>query len=128
MLEYIEKLPEDVSLSPDLREKALGYFKILLFGLYYYFPITKELKQMFKIKIENGHFVWTSFKAEEKVENLLRHLLLSTYYQVRDTVGKEVYRDINRNIKDGLEKMYTGILQKSIIGNLDSKMLPSGEK
>ncbi len=125
MLEYTDKLPDDIELSKFLNEKANGYFVVILHGMKYYIPLIKEMRQIFKIKIVDGHIQSpASFKGQQKIFHILQYIIDAVYLQMRDTVGGEVYGKLDRNIKDGLEKMYTNILQQTIIGGMNNKMLP----
>ncbi len=123
MDEIVYELPKDVKLSKSLEEKAFGYYKIKLFGMDYYVPITKELMRLFNIKLVDGKFVFRRYRDRGDIEDMLRYIINSTYLQVRETIGSEVYLDLSEDIKKGFEKMYAQRLMTAIDERLQVKSL-----
>ena len=112
--DFIIKLPKDVPLSNDIKERAEGYMKISLFGIPYYIPITKEVKKLFKIKRSGKYFVFESYKKEQRFRKFVRDIVNSIYLQVRDTIGSEIHYKLRTQIEDGFGNMFSKILEKKI--------------
>ncbi len=114
------KIPKEykATLSLYIREKALAYFIILLYGTKYYIPLTKDLKKLLRIKKVKNKFIFPSYKAERFLENYLRIVVDSLYLQVRDTVGTEVYSKLDTELRESFSKLFENLISK----NVDSAM------
>jgi hypothetical protein len=112
-----EDLPEDVKLSPDLKSRAKFFVVIMLSGIDYYIPITKEMKRLFNIRIKNGEPYATS-KTGYDLVYFLQDLIASAYFQVRDTVGSEIQDNLSQEIKEGFERLFSDGLSQLIKNKL----------
>ena len=122
MMRYVIEIPEGEELSPRLKEDAEGFVEIMYLGKCYYYPLTKEFKRLFKIKIEDGRMVMSA-NMQKKLGVFLQDLIAAIYIQIRNTIGSEVYSKLSREMSDGLEKLYAGTLGKAIESGLSDKML-----
>ena len=126
-MKIIQELPEDIPISPDLKKRARYFFVVQFLGPRYYIPATFELIKLFKAmgitikKIENGYRV-EPYKKAAYAETFIQDLIASLYMQARDTVGKEVYEKLSREIKDGLEGMFQKRLSQNISQDIEDAM------
>lgn len=121
--EIVTKLPKDVPISDDIKERAEGYVTIRMFGILYYIPITKEAKKLFKIKRSGKQFIFDSYKKEQRFKKFVRDIVNSVYLQVRDTIGSEIHSQLSQQIEDSFGNMYDKILDKKINQGFQ-KLLP----
>jgi len=112
-----EKLPEDAMTCIDMKQRAKFYAVVKYYGVDYYIPVTKEMKRLFKIKYRREQ-VWTELDG---VDRFLRDLVASVYFQVRDTVGKEVKRSLSTEIKDRFEELFSENLSWVVTKQLEDK-------
>lgn len=119
----LKKLPPDIELSQNIKERAEAFFKIQYLGHYYYIPVTKELSRILKklgIIAKDGT---KSFDNEQLIEIFIRDLIASVYLQIRDTVGTEIYATLSGEIKTGLEQMFSSRLSGTVTEKLNQKLL-----
>ena len=127
-MNIIQELPEDIPISPDLKERARYFFVVQFLGCRYYIPATFELIKLLKAmgitikKTEDGYRV-EPYKKAAYAETFIRDLIASLYLQTRDTVGKEVYGRLSTEIKDGLEAMFQKRLSQSISQDMEGALL-----
>jgi len=117
MLSIVTKLPKEIELSPDIKERTEGYIEIRRFGLLYYVPITKEMKKEFGIKRIGKKFIFKSWKSEHRIEKLLRDIISGVYLQIRDSVGAMIHQQISQELSEGFEKLF----EKTIEGKINAK-------
>ena len=119
-----EDLPEDVKLSPDLKMRAKFFVAVMLFGVYYYIPVTKEMKRLFNIGIKNGEpYYAPPRRGVTNIVYFLRDLVASVNFQVRDTIGSEIRDDLSTEIKEGFEKFFSDGLGRLIENKLGVRQL-----
>jgi 8-oxo-dGTP pyrophosphatase MutT (NUDIX family) len=113
-----EDLPKDVRLSPDLKKRAKFFVVVMLFGVNYYIPVTKEMKRFFNIRIKDGKPYRTTSQAGSYDQvDFLRDLIASAYFQVRDTVGSAIHDNLKKlkvhQLEDKSEKqvLYDGFVK-----------------
>ena len=75
-------------------------------GIRYYVPITKEFKKEFKVKRCKQRYEFLSYKSEKRIEDFLRDIISSVYLQIQDTIGSEIYQQLNRNLEQGFSKLF----------------------
>ncbi len=121
------KIPAEYrkTLSLYIREKALAYFIILLYGLKYYIPLTVGLKKLLRIKKVKNNFIFPSYKAERLLEDFLRTVVDSLYLQVRDTVGTEVHRELDSELRESFSKLFENFLVKKVESKMNSSQYKS---
>jgi len=117
----VEKLPDDVKLSPHIIGMSEGFVRVQFYGNDYYVPITKDLRKLLGIKIKNGLLV-LSYKKEKLLQDYFRHFIDAIYLQLRDTIGAQVYEDLSEEIKKSFEDVFVKSLDNSIIQRLNQKM------
>jgi len=122
----VYKLPKGYPTSKDIKRTAIAYYRYTLFGNEYYAPITAESKKLLRFKVRKGKIVFESYMQEKRLGKYLGDVTLQSYYAIRDFVGQEVYKDLDRNIKQGLENMYQNELEKRIKKGIEKKMLKQG--
>jgi len=116
------KLPKDVELSPDIRERAEAYFEIMNYGRYYYVPITKEVKKLFGLKRKGKEIIFKSFNQNRRIYKFLHDVISGIYLQIRDTVGSEIHQEISQQITGEIEKRLDRPLWKEIERRFDKKL------
>ena len=126
--DFMDKLPKGVELSEHLREKAHGYCRVLFSGLYYYMPITKEMKKVSKISKKNGKYVFDVLKTEYMFEEMMRDIVYSVYLQVRDVIASESTRTIIQNISNSFEKFLGDGINKMVVNSIDKDIKKIGYK
>ena len=121
--EIIKKkdLPKSVSLSKHLLDRCSELIEIHLLGVYYYIPITDEVKQVIKRK-KLGRFDMI------KNADLFQDILNSVYLQIRDTVGSEIHSNLSQQIEEGFSKLFSLPLAKKIDEQLNLALPPKREK
>ena len=116
MDEIIYKLPKDVELSQHIREKVEcnAYLDIMLFGLHYYIPISKEIKKQFGLIERHGKIVYTNYKAFQRLCEISQQILGSLYLQVRDVVAAGIEQNLDQELKEGFSKLFEKYLHKRV--------------
>ena len=66
-MQYLKEIPEDIELSPYLKEKAKGCFIIKLTGIDYCIPLTKEMRSALNISVVDGKLN-CSHKKEKQIK------------------------------------------------------------
>lgn len=117
------KLPEEVELSPDIKERAFAYILIKLYGLYFYIPITKELKKLFKISTKGTRYIFPSYVFETRLERFFRDFINIMYLQIRSEVGDEVHASLSQELKEGFSNLFDNYLNKRIVDKFDAKQI-----
>lgn len=121
-------LPEGVKTSDYHRESARYFIRIRVFGRSYYIPIVEKTEKVFNFKIKENK------KGEIQVEGLREGMLLhdilqvtvaSVYYQVRDTVGEDIFQKLAGQIEEGFQGFFKDGLSQLIDENFDS-LEPNG--
>jgi len=125
---FIKELPDGVTASTDIKERALGYFKFNLFGFPCYVPITKRTKRLLKIKCIKGHWSFENYQVGEDFERMARDMLSMMQIQVRETIGDAIERSISDEILGKVEESLSGPLRKAIEAKFDIKALEFHDK
>jgi len=118
----VYKLPKEVELSQDLKERALGYIEIKYIGHSYYVPITKELKKIVKFKVRKGIIIF-DYDMRNKLEDYIRDIVNSIYLQVRDVVCAGIHQSLTQEMHDGFDKLFRKPLWNEIEKRANKKML-----
>jgi hypothetical protein len=124
-MDIIQFLPKDISLSPDLKDRARYFFVIQHLGIKYYIPATFELIKFLKAmgvtikKCDNGYLI-EPYKKAAYAETFFRDFIAAIHLQIRDTVGSEVYNTLSQEIHNGLEKMFQKRLSEDISKSLEN--------
>lgn len=105
------KLPKDIPMSQHLKEKALGYFRVMFYGIHYYIPFTKDMKKVLRIKKEKERWV---IPNQIKLDDMFRTIVDSIYLQVRDTVGSEIHRTLDAELRATFSGLFENYLSKKI--------------
>ena len=108
------KLPKNVELSKDLKERAIGYFEVMLYGIKYYIPFTKEMKKVLHIKKEKDKW---KVPNETKLSRMLQTIISAIYLQLRDTIGAEIHQELDRELRN----TFSGLFEKYINNKIDKK-------
>lgn len=114
-MKFISKkdLPVDARVSEDMKEQAHFFISISHFGYTYHIPVTGKLKQFMGIRVRKG-------KPEllgEKViffEEFFRNIISQVYYQVWDTVGAEMHRNLSIRLQEGFKHFFNEGITKLI--------------
>ena len=114
------KLPKNIPMSQYLKEQALGYFCIQFYGVHYYIPFTKDMKKVLKIKKEKEYW---NIPNELNLDDMLRTIVDSIYLQVRDTVGSEIHRDLDAELRETFSGLFENYLSNKIEDKF-KKLLP----
>ncbi len=69
----IYKLPKDVELSQDIRERAIAYYRVQYYGQNFYIPITREMKKVIGVHIVKGKVV---IPDDIKFEDFIRDIIV----------------------------------------------------
>jgi len=125
MMDYVRELPDDVELSPYLKERSNGYLRVQHSGKSYYIPLTKEMKKVFKISRKKDTLMFG--KTETQFSDMVSVIIDAVYLQVRDTVGSEVKSSIMDEIKNRIDNLLAPKLGKEIDDRLNRKLLPGEE-
>jgi hypothetical protein len=121
-MSFIKNIPPDVPCCDDIKQRAICFMEIQLFGKLYYVPITRKAKKILGITESKGEFL---VKNRTDLEKVFRDIIAGTYLQIRDTVGSEIKSSLSDEIQVGLEKMFTNQLSIIVDKRLEEKMLPS---
>jgi exopolysaccharide biosynthesis protein len=115
MYDIVYELPKDVELSRYQREKAVNgaYFRVMLGGVNYYIPITKQLKEIFDLHIKNGKFVHKKYDCI-KVDEAIRAIIDSVYLQVRDVVCAGIEDSLDDKLRTGFSQLFERYLHEEV--------------
>jgi len=131
MLEFIKNLPKGVKISQHLRDQAKGYMAINLFGAAYYFPITKEVKQMLGIRVYKGQFYIDDAKvrgvSQSVIGRALQDFVGALYLQVRDNVCAGIESSLMQEMKNSFEELFKKPMNRRIQSEVNGRMLPKQE-
>lgn len=129
MDEIIYKLPKDVHLSQDLREKAEcgAYLTIRLYGQHYYIPITKEIKKQFGIIERQGKLFYTNGKAFDRLCEIIQMIISSLYLQVRDVVCSGIESHLDQELKRGFSKLFEKYIHKRVKTEVQKRLINKNE-
>lgn len=121
MIDYVKNLPEYISMSQYLKEKADGYIKVSLNGKKYYVPLTKEIKKRFHIKRMGNKINFSDFKEETALSDMINMIGSSLYLQTRDTVGSEIREEITNIVQDKIANLFNPQVEKEIDLRFEAK-------
>jgi hypothetical protein len=116
-----EDLPERAHFSPYLMGQAKYFIQIQHQGLFYYLPVTKEMKRIFRLSIKDGKMIVPRSTTFD-LDDFLRGLIDSVYLQVRDTVAAGIHATLSREIQEGFTKVFSENLFKVVSDNLNTKL------
>ena len=123
MITLLDTLPEGVSLSEDLRKRALCYVPIQLFGRTYYVPLTLHMvRTLGGTRKKGGSIVFNTYKKERDAEEFIQTIAMALYLQVRDTVGSEIHDTLSREIQEQFQNLFSKNLGIQIQSQLDQRM------
>jgi len=125
-MNIVYKLPKDVELSQYLRDKALAYVVIMVGGIDYYVPITKQMKREFAIIERKGKLIFT--KSEIRVEDILREIIDAIYLQVRDVVCAGIEESLDQKLKEGFSTLFEKFLHKKVEQEMTKRLPDLREK
>jgi hypothetical protein len=114
MDKIIYKLPKGVELSQHLRDKALAYLDVRLYGLHYYIPITKEIKKQFHFIERKGEIIPTNWKELDRLCEISQMIIDAVYLQVRDVVCGEIEENLDRELREGFSKLFENYIHKKV--------------
>lgn len=114
-----EDLPEDAKVSIDMKQRAKFFGVIMLSGVNYYIPVTKEMKKLFNIRIRNGKLYHVNHGFDST--DFVRDLIASVYFQTRDVVGDEIYSNLSSEITGEFRKFFSNGLSRVINKQLENK-------
>jgi hypothetical protein len=107
-----EELPDTAKVSDDMKHRAKFFMEVMLFGITYYIPVTKETKNFFGIRVRNSWPVLP--ETDRKAYRFLQDLIGSVLLQVRDTVASDVKRELSSEIKEQFAKIFSGGLENAV--------------
>lgn len=116
MDEIIYKLPKGIELSQYQREKAIcgAYFKVMLSGLYYYIPFTKEMKKRFGFIERKGKLIPTNYKAERELFEITQSIIDCVYLQIRDVVCAGIEESLDQNLREGFSELFKKFIHRKV--------------
>jgi hypothetical protein len=114
MLELVASNKVPVELSPHIRGRADFFFRFQLNGFSYYVPVSKELKNLFKLGIRKGGPIFDSFPAQVRCEALLGDIASCLYLQMRDTVGAEIKNGLHRDIEERFSSLFSKVISDKV--------------
>ena len=118
----------DSELSQDIKRRAEGYLKIKIFGSLYYFPVTKEMKKIFKLKrVKNKLYFTNDDPTKQCAEKFLRDMARAIYLQMREDIQDNVTESLSEQLKDSLDNFFRKSLTKKVKDEVRLK-LPGGNK
>jgi len=103
----VSELPSDAKVSDYHRDQTEYFIQLMVFGRNYYIPLVEKMEKLFKIK--DG-------KARDHVliNDIFQVIIASVYYQLRDTVGEEIFRKLAAEIEDGFRSFFNDGLSNLI--------------
>jgi len=116
------KLPKDVELSQDLRERSIAYMEMQSLGRRFYVPITKDLKKLLKLHIVNGELI-LSYEQARLLEDVFRDILRGAELQLRDEVAGQIESTLLGEVRDGFAKLFAKPIRRMVKQKLDQKLL-----
>lgn len=125
-IDIVYELPKGVELSRHLQEKALAYYRVRLYGLQVYAPITKEMKKVFKMEMRRGKFI-IDYDMESLFEHIIRDIADGVYLQMRDNVCGGIESSLDQELKKGFSKLFSKYIHKRVKGEV-VKRLPTPKK
>jgi hypothetical protein len=121
---------KDAKTSPDLKERADGFFRVQHFGITYYVPVTKEMKKLLKLKRKGDKIEFSTIDSTYMIDKMLRDIIAAVYIQLRDTVGAEIKEELMGELKGNINKMlnqkFNNVIEERM-QDKEQKLLSSGK-
>jgi coenzyme F420-reducing hydrogenase alpha subunit len=121
MDEIIYKLPKGIDLSQYIQDKSIAYYRVQYWGQTFYVPITKDMKKMFKMKIESGKILYSSFD-NIKFGDMLRDIIGGIHLQIRDYVCSGIEKNLDQELREGFSKLFENYLHKRVKAEVIKKL------
>jgi len=118
----VYKLPKEIELSEYVKERAIAYCKIMLHGHYFYIPISKKMKKIFKIKIRKGKLSFTDLGLEMQFESMMRLIADGVYLQMRDYVCVGIESSLHQKLQQGFSDLFERYIHKRVKGEITKRI------
>jgi hypothetical protein len=122
MDEIIYKLPKDIELSKHLKDQALAYLDVRLYGSHFYIPITKEIKKQFHLIERKGKLIATNWKELNRLYDITQDIIDSIYLQVRDYVCAGIEQNLDQNLREGFSKLFEKLIHKQVTEKVNLRL------
>ena len=122
------KLPKNVQLSPDIKDRAEAYIEIMMHGSKFYVPVTKELKKIVKISKRGNKYLFPTYVLEKRLDHFLRDFLQIMYLQIREEVGSEIHSSLSQELSEGFKGLFSNYLANRIDKGFEQKQLGFNKK